>query len=198
MFSRHRAPLARTMATLVLSFGGTLNALAAPIALTPAAPPLANIGDTITFDLRVTGVTDLYAFNFSLAFDPTVVNLSGLTEGPALGTAGTTFFVAGAFDNVSGLLDLSGDTLIGAISGFSGDGVLATITFNAVGGGVSAISLNDVLLLDSAFAMIDSTSSSATVQVAGGVTVPEPATYALVMSALAAMSLARRKPASVG
>ena len=196
MNSKLHAPLTRSIAALALALGWAMESQATAVSLTPSAPAIAAIGDTITLDLGITGVADLYAFNFSLQFDPGVLQLSGLTEGSALGLAGTTFFVAGAFDNVGGLLELTGNTLIGAIPGFTGNGTLATISFTAVGGGTSAVALNDVLLLDSSFGIITSSVSSATVEVAGEGTVPEPATYALVISALAAMTLARRQQAA--
>ena len=108
--------LTQLMVSLVVCLGLTAQAQGTVVmSLVPSAPPLAAIGDTISFNLSITGATDLYAFQFSLMFDPTVVTLASLVEGAALGTAGTTFFVPGAFDNISGLLELTGDSLIAIV-----------------------------------------------------------------------------------
>lgn len=183
--------LTRWVGTLGLTIGLYATSYATPVMLTPTSPTSVSVGDIINFDLTVSDVADLFAFQFSLQFDPAVILGVSVTEGPALGTAGTTFFANGAFDNVGGLLDLTGDTLIGAISGFGGSGVLASITFTAFGAGASTITVGDVLLLNSSFDILSTTVGSAGVEVVG-TAVPEPANYSLVLVALAVMAGMRR------
>lgn len=131
-------------------------------------------GSEFSVDLLAVDVTDLYAYQFSLGFNPNVVSVVSVTEGPTLGSVGTTFFIPGAADNSGGSLGLTADTLIGPIGGFSGTGSLATVTFLALAGGSSALALGDVLLLDSQFNSIDSTVESATVTVTSPVPEPPP------------------------
>ncbi|WP_200226404.1 cohesin domain-containing protein [Rubrivivax gelatinosus] len=182
--------IVRRVWACVFALGLPVAAHATAVTLTPTGPTTVAVGETITFDLGISDAVDLFAFQFSLQFDPAIVQGLTLSEGPALGTAGTTFFIAGAFDNLSGLLELTGSSLIGAIPGFSGSGVLASLTFSALGPGTSAIELGDVLLLDSSFTIAEATLASSAVVVAEQA-VPEPATLALVLTALAAAASTR-------
>lgn len=166
---------------------------AAGFALTPSSTTIA-AGSTFSLDLVGTDLADLYAFQFALSFDPAIVHVLGVTEGPALPTAGTTFFVPGAADNVAGMLALSGDTLIGPIPGFTGSGTLASISFAAVAGGTTSISFSDVLTLSSAFDVGVPTLESANVAVTGTSPVPEPSTTLLMAIGLGAVAgFARRR-----
>lgn len=166
---------------------------AAGFALTPSSTTIA-AGSTFSLDLVGTDLADLYAFQFALSFDPAIVHVLGVTEGPALPTAGTTFFVPGAADNVAGMLALSGDTLIGPIPGFTGGGTLASISFAAVAGGTTSISFSDVLTLSSAFDVGVPTLESANVAVTGTSPVPEPSTTLLMAIGLGAVAgFARRR-----
>jgi hypothetical protein len=113
----------------------------------PAANP--NIGDTFEVDVNATGITDLYAFQFDLTFDPTILEADSVTEGAFLPSGGTTFFIPGTIDNVGGDISANADTLIGAISGVTGDGTLAEFDFTALADGTSAISFANNILLDS-------------------------------------------------
>src|SRR5690349_16751681 len=67
-------------------------------------PPATNqaSGDTFTVDVNVSGVADLYAFQFDLTFDPTLLFAVLVTEGGFLPGGGTTFFIPGTIDNVGG------------------------------------------------------------------------------------------------
>src|SRR5580693_6858462 len=52
-----------------------------------------NVGDTFEVEVDVTGITDLYAFQFDLTFDPTLLSAVSVTEGAFLPSGGTTFFI---------------------------------------------------------------------------------------------------------
>lgn len=174
--------LVLSVVTFLLEIGMVAQTYATVLTLTPSSR-VASIGDTINYDLVISDVTDLYGYQFSLQFDPTLVNITGLSEGPAMATAGTTFFVPGAFDNVNGLLGLTGDTLIGPISGFAGSGVLASLSFKAIGAGIGDIAVNDTFLLDSSFSEITTTVNSTSINVLAN-TVPEPSGILLMLVGL--------------
>lgn len=178
---------------LCIAFAAT-QAGAMSFTLTPSATTVA-LGTAFSLDLVGTDLADLYAFQFALSFDPAVIHVSAVTEGPVLSTAGTTFFVPGALDNVGGKLELTGNTLIGPTSGFTGSGVLARISFLAFGPGFTDITLTDALTLDSGFGIGDPTLGSARDAVTGVGAIPEPSTYALFvlgLLALASVSALRR------
>lgn len=176
-----------------LTFGGAASA-APVVTLTPSSGSH-TVGDTFSVTLSGTGFTDLYAFQFGLSFTPGVLGVTGVTEGDALSSVGTTFFVPGAADNVAGLLELTGNTLIGAISGFSGDAWLATIAFQALGAGVGSVQLGDLMFLDANLNIIDVDNSGGArfVVTAAAGELPEPASPALAMLALASAAVVRRR-----
>jgi hypothetical protein len=67
------------------------------------------------------------------------------------------------------------------------------MTFEAVGAGTSAITVGDLLLLDSSLGNISASLGSSRVEVSA-TAVSEPAGHALLLAGLAALALARRRP----
>jgi Cohesin domain len=118
----------------------------------PVSNPI--VGDTFNVDVDVTGITDLFAFQFDLTFDPTLLSAVSVIEGPFLPGGGTTIFIPGSIDNVGGTVAATADTLIGAISGVAGNGVLAEFQFTALAPGTSALSFGNEILLDSSLSDI--------------------------------------------
>jgi cohesin domain-containing protein len=134
----------------------------------------AALGSSVVLDIVVMDVADLYAFQFSVKFDPSILSAQGETEGPFLPMGGPTFFINGAIDNITGSINFTGDTLIGPIPGVTGTGVIASIAFAAVGGGTSPLSFADVLLLASTLSPIDTSVG------AGSVIVSEPSPLSML------------------
>jgi len=131
-------------------------------------------------------IVDLYAFQFDVAFNPAVLSAIGLWEGPLLATGGSTFFIPGAIDNTLGTISFTANTLVGATSGSSGSGGLATIYFTALGPGTSPVDLSNIVLLDSGLNDIVASSQNGTVDVLpdAPASVPEPASLLLFGSGL--------------
>src|ERR1017187_509784 len=129
-------------------FGLSTPALAGVLSVQPASQNEAN-GQTFFVNIAVANVSDLYALEFDLAFNPQVIQATGITEGAFLPTGGPTFFLPGTIDNVFGSITFNGDTLLGPVSGVSGSGMLAIATFQAIGNGVSAIAFDNLFFLDS-------------------------------------------------
>jgi general secretion pathway protein D len=151
------------------------------------SPPstIASIGSTVSLDVAISGVADLYAFQFDVTFDPSVLAATDVSEGPFLPGGGATFFIPGIIDNVGGSVAFTADTLLGPVPGVTGDGILATLTFTAVAAGTSPIALENVILLDSVLGLIEVVTDG------GQVTVPEAATLLLLGSGIVGATLTR-------
>lgn len=161
-----------------------------------AVPTPAVAGSTVDVNVLIANVSDLYAYNFSLTFDASLLQISSVTEGSFLATGGTTFFDGGSIDNTAGTLTFAFDTLIGAIPGVSGSGTLVTIHMNAIGAGTSALSF---VPADTTF--VSSSNDTITVQAASGslvvaAAVPEPGSYLLLATGLAGICAWRRRQAA--
>lgn len=150
----------------------------------------ATLGDIIQVGVSADSYADLYAWQFDLNWNPTILSLNGVTEGSALASAGTTFFIPGTIDNVGGSATVNADTLIGPGPGANGTNqVLAYFDFSAIGVGQTVITIQNVTLLDSNLNNITETSVSgtATVNGTGATTTPEPASLAFVGSGVLAL-----------
>jgi len=163
--------------------------------LSVAGPATVSPGDTFTVDVDVTGTADLYAFQLDLAFDPTVLEATGVSEGGFLPGGGTTFFVPGSIDNTGGTVSFNSDTLLSAISGVSGDGTLLVFDFRALGSGTSPLTIENEILLDSGLNFISDTTEGGSVTVqeqtggGGGTNVPEPSSLLLLAVGMAAIGI---------
>jgi|SRR5271166_5540059 len=164
---------------------------AAVISVQPSALSVP-VGQIFSLDIEVSGVSDLYAFQLDVDYTPSVLSAVGVTEGTFLPTAGATFFVPGTIDNVGGSISFIADTLIGAIAGVSGDGVLAEIEFMAVGPGSSPISISNEILLDSNLNVITDSIVGGSVTVNGSQVVPEPTSLSVLLAGIVVMLWAPR------
>jgi general secretion pathway protein D len=147
----------------------------------PDAP--VRYGDTITLQITASDLVDLYAYQFTMHFNPAVFQAMSVNEGPFLQGGGETFFDRGTMDNTAGEVSFVLGTLIGPQPGVSGDGVLGTLQFRVVTMAPTPelFSLTDVLAVNSALQEITLQTGTFTNAV------PEPATSLLMASALAAL-----------
>ena len=146
-----------------------------------------SVGDTFTVDVNIVGVTDLYAFQFDLLFNPTLLKAVNINEGAFLPAGGSTYFVPGTINYINGTVTGTLDTLLGPIQGITGDGTLAMIQFTALAPGVSALSLQNLTLLNSTLSDITPvTVQDGLATINGAATVPEPSTISMVLCAVAA------------
>lgn len=169
----HRAT-SRAAGACALALALLLPAHAAPVLEMSAASSAAGVDITVS----ARDIVDLYAYQFTLNFDPALLTALGGTEGSFLSSGGTTFFDAGAIDNAAGSISFVLGSLIGPIDGVDGSGDLATFSFGIEQAGLASFWFSDVLFLDSTMADI-------AVDIRGLVTaVPEPASLWLAATAL--------------
>jgi hypothetical protein len=107
----------------------------------------ASVSQNFSINVNVTGVSDLYGWEFKLNWTATILNAVNVTEGPFLESGGNTFFYSG-LNATEGHVTVE-CTLEGNIQGVSGNGVLATITFNVKSSGQSPLNLYYAVLLNS-------------------------------------------------
>src|SRR5205807_7888133 len=109
----------RLKSCLVLLFGlCALRASATPVlSIEPSTKAGVTVGDTFTLDIAISDVTDLFAYEFALGFNPSLIVPVGTTgEAAFLGTGGATFFIEGDA-SVPGTISFTSDSLLTAISG---------------------------------------------------------------------------------
>jgi hypothetical protein len=130
----------------------------------------AAVDQTFGIDVAVTSMPDLYAFQFDLTFNPSVLEATSVSEGSFLSTGGPTLFFPGSIDNVAGVVSTTADTLEGT-AGVSGSGLLAHFTFQTIGAGTTGINIQNLILLDSSLSGINAGVSNGNLTVA---LTPEP------------------------
>jgi hypothetical protein len=120
------------LSMLVVSALSILPLARADAVLTAGSATAFSVG---TVPISISGVSDLYDYQFDVGFDPSVLQLQSVTESSFLSGAGTTFFLPGFIDNTLGTASFIADTLIGPISGASGAGILVELNFEVTARG---------------------------------------------------------------
>ena len=100
-----------------------------------------------TVDVLVDDVVNLGALQIELAYDPQVVELQDIHEGPFLGSSGREVQCLPP-DAEVGALIFRCVTLGATPDGPTGSGILATLTFQPVGAGISTLHFDRVILTD--------------------------------------------------
>lgn len=152
-----------------------------------AAPVLqmsaVNSATGVDLTVRAQDMVDLYGFQFTLNFNPSLLSAVSGTEGTFF-PSGSSFFDAGTIDNTNGSISFVLGALIGMVNGVDGSGDLATFSFDLEQGGLAGFSLSDILFLDSFGSDIAVESTDLVAQVGE---VPEPGSLFLAGIGLAAL-----------
>ncbi|MER2514667.1 MAG: cohesin domain-containing protein [Nitrosomonas ureae] len=142
------------------------------------------LGDSFSLKVLIEEVVDLFAYQFDISFDKSVLSAQSVTEDIFLAAGGNTYFAAGSVDNSAGWIRFTANTLLGPGPGVTGSGALAVVEFTTVGVGTSRLMLSDTVLLDSNLSEIVADTQGSEVRVQSGVIptpVPEPGALWLLM-----------------
>jgi hypothetical protein len=162
--------------------------------LLPASSSV-NLGDPVQVELRISGLGEgaapsLGAYDFMLAFNPVVLGFSAFTFGDSIlgnqldlvGFGTVAGFDGGTPGQLSAFeisLDLAGD--LDALQ--AGAFALGTISFNALGNGMSALQFTSAVLSDAGGNPLAVQLGSSSIQV------PEPLSGGLMVAAAVAFAL---------
>lgn len=144
------------------------------------------VGQQVQIPVMISGVSDLYAFQFDIKFGSKIAMAVTVTEGAFLHGGGPTLFIPGTINNLAGTILFNAGSLLGNVQGVSGSGILAWLTFSGLHTGNTRITISNVILLDSNLHAIPFTTKSGRLQVGA---VPEPATGALMVLGFFAIGL---------
>jgi type II secretory pathway component GspD/PulD (secretin) len=114
------------------------------IILTPPGAPLMVAAQPATVPISVFGASRVSTVTLSLRFDPKILRVRLVQEGTFLSSGGGTVTFAQQVDAASGRVDIT-LTRAGDVTGVSGDGVLASVVFDAVGSGISPLGMGGVV-----------------------------------------------------
>ena len=180
--TRLLATAVATFSLLVLSTG---SAAAAPVF---SYSGLSLSGGTFKLDVLATGAVDLYGYQLDLTFDASRVKVLSVTEGEFLGRGGQTFFDGGLIDNVGGMVSFNLGTLLGAVPGVTGSGVLESVEFEVLSGGPEPFNFgfSNAFAVDSNVQLLDLTTQNI------ALAVPEPGSLSLILAGVAVLAARRR------
>jgi hypothetical protein len=126
---------------------------------------VAEANQNFSIDIRISNVIDLYAWEFKLKWNPTVLEFLSINEGSFLKTHNDTLFVTDS-NNTEGNMRVT-CLLIGDITGVNGSGILVQIEFQFEHGKESILDLYDTKLVNSLEQSIDHIALDGNVHVEG-------------------------------
>jgi Cohesin domain len=106
----------------------------------------APVDQDFTFDIDISNVANLYAWECKFQWNTTVLNLVNVTEGSFLKNKGSTFFSYGLNETLGQvILDC---TLLGEAAGVNGSGTLVSVKLHVDSQGTCELTLYDTKLVD--------------------------------------------------
>jgi len=142
--SSKRLIISLLILSLVFTFTGCLGKL---IPTTPSVTPPAGVlylepanltltpSQDFTVELKTTSITNLKGYSVTLSYDPTLISLQEVTEGPFFSSKGKTFFY-NKMDKGTILIDCA---LLGPELSVSGEGTLAALSFTCLKAGSTSV-----------------------------------------------------------
>jgi len=128
---------------LMLSLSGGARAspeVKVAVAVEPAEVRDIPPNETFSVNVTITDVSELYSWQITLTFEPALLNVIEVTEGPFLKAFNETLWLPAKMNNTAGSVGA------GALlkpppppHGATGSGVLASVTFKVMSGGASSL-----------------------------------------------------------
>jgi len=120
------------------------------------------LGLTFTVDIGVANATDLFCWQVDLYYQNTILTCTRATEGPFLKALGSTIWVVDNninYNSTHGVISF-GSSLIGETPGATGNGILATLSFETLTLGTTTLDIANAIvlnrnLLDMPFTVVD-------------------------------------------
>ena len=142
-------------------------------------------GETFAIEVMIEGAKDLGAFQFELAYDPSIVGVEKTALGDFLGSTGRSVVPLGPQVD-----EEAGRVVFGAISfgtgpGPDGRGTLAVVTLMARGEGGTVLDLRDVQVLDTGGSPQPVMAEGARLTVRGGAAPAQTPAFTLVLTGVA-------------
>ena len=98
------------------------------------------VGETFTINVTITDVSNLFGWQVLMHFDPNVLQVDNVTEGPFLGSTGNETVFLTNINNDEGYLVVGGVFMAPfPEEGVTGNGILTTIVFNAASYGTTTL-----------------------------------------------------------
>jgi hypothetical protein len=183
---------------------------------TPTDIEIKQGGEDVRVEVLASDVTNLAAFQFTLEYDPSILEYQAIKETAFLGSTGRTVQCAEPLDEHTGAAaklhfacaTLGAPVSLGGAAGPDGSGTLAEVTFSPKGGGTSPLDLSDDILVaaeineQGAPVQIESTAQGASLEVIGSgggfpwlIVAPVLAVAAVVAAGGGGMVMVRRSRA---
>jgi hypothetical protein len=121
------------------------------------------IGKTFTVNITITNANNQYVWQAGMNFNATLLEAISVEEGPFLKQGGPTLWTNGTIDNTAGIIHYHACALAGNVTGVSGNGTLATITFKVKNYGNVTLQLTDAIILNPNLKDTDKTLTQGTV-----------------------------------
>jgi outer membrane protein assembly factor BamB len=99
-------------------------------------------GESFSINISIANAIDVYVWQIKLDWNPTILSFVSAAEGGFLSSHGQTIYATDTTEIDQGHLGL-GATILGPV-GVNGDGILATVTFQAIAGGDSPLIFSSI------------------------------------------------------
>jgi len=129
-------------------------------------PPMLNqaAGSTFTVNVNLTGGQNIYSVPVQILYNPRVLQLLNVSNGPLLSQDGQPVALVNRDDSLAGILQVTASRPPGT-SGITGNGQVFTLTFQAKAPGQATLSINRASLKNASMQSVPAGGSQAIVTV---------------------------------
>jgi len=122
------------------------------------------VGATFTVNVNLAGGQNVYAVPIQVMYNPRVLQVLNVSNGPLLSKDGQTVALVNRDDSMAGILQLTASRPPGS-GGISGDGAVFTLTFQARAPGQATLSINRAMVKNASMQSVPASGSQAIVTV---------------------------------